>query len=130
MKGKTYSFGTGREGFKTAVVNRENAGIEPSCPGPGTYIPQKPLGDEAVAFKLKYKIDFYDAERIARKRNYPAPGTYEDLTRMDAKGSYFSSELQNSKSVKWSMDKRMQEPMGKYEISPGPGYHEQTGDTA
>jgi hypothetical protein len=43
-------------------------------PGPGHYVPLKPLGKDALAFKLKYKLDYHDAGRMARKKNIPAPG--------------------------------------------------------
>jgi hypothetical protein len=44
-----------------------------------------------LAFKLKFKIDYDDNDKIARKRNIPAPGTYENVLEMDPKGRYTSS---------------------------------------
>lgn len=79
MRTKTYCFGTGRDQFNKTVVNRER--IEPSKnnPAPNNYNPHKPLGEEAVGFKLKYKINYYDDEMTAIKMGVPAPGTYDDL---------------------------------------------------
>jgi hypothetical protein len=39
----------------------------------------KPLGQDALAFKLKYKLDFDDAGRQAIKRGVPGVGTYNDV---------------------------------------------------
>ena len=58
---KTFCFGTGRESYGKTVLNRENLQADPLNPGPGTYVPLKPLGQDALAFKLKYKIDYHDA---------------------------------------------------------------------
>ena len=88
---KTYAFGTGREQFSTTVVNVGNIGADKGNPGPGEYNPLHPLGQDAVGFKLKYRLDFGDADKVAIKRNYPAPGTYEDVLRMDTQGRYTSS---------------------------------------
>ena len=115
MKGaKTYSFGAGREDFKKTVVNPDN--IEPSRenPSPDRYHPHKTLGAEAIAFKLKYKLDFYDTARLARKNNYPAPGTYEDQTSLNKTGSYVTSGLMSSKAAKWGRDEKLKPPGNKF----------------
>ena len=84
MKGaKTYSFGAGREDFKKTIVNPENIEHPKDNPPPNLYSPHKKLGSEAVGFKLKYKLNFYDTERLAKKNNYPAPGRYEDQTSLN-----------------------------------------------
>lgn len=88
---KTYAFGTGREAFSKTVINPENLTADLSNPGPGEYNPLHPLGKDAVAFKLKYKLDYGNPDIMARKRNVPAPGTYENVLEMDAKGRYTSS---------------------------------------
>jgi len=70
MKKSTYSFGAGREDFRAAVVNEPKPyyiGADKKNPGPSEYSPLKPIGREAVAFKLKYKIDYHDPARIARR---------------------------------------------------------------
>lgn len=36
------------------------------------------MGEDSVGFKLKYKLDYGDAELVAKKRNIPGAGTYED----------------------------------------------------
>lgn len=79
MRTKTYCFGTGRDQFATTVVNRER--IEPSknMPPPNNYNPHKSLGEEAVGFKLKYKIHYNDPATLAIKMGVPAPGTYDDI---------------------------------------------------
>ena len=80
-KGKmTYSFGAGREDFHKTVVNAEhiiqNKGYpDKVSPGP-KYTTLKPLGEEGKKFKLKHKLDFYDTERLEKKKNYPGAGTY------------------------------------------------------
>tara|TARA_B110000285_G_scaffold168476_1_gene188419 strand:+ start:345 stop:683 length:339 start_codon:yes stop_codon:yes gene_type:complete len=76
---KTFSFGTGREAYGKTVLNKENLQSDPLNPGPGTYVPLKPLGQDALAFKLKYKLDYHDAGRLAKKRGVPGAGTYEDV---------------------------------------------------
>ena len=79
MKGpRTYCFGTGREDFCKTVVNRENIGADRGNPGPLEYTPLEPLGAKAKAYKFKYKLDYHDVARIARKHGFPGPGTYED----------------------------------------------------
>ena len=60
---KTYAFGTGRDQFSKTVVNRENLMADYSNPGPGEYVQQHPLGKDAVAFKLKFKLDFDDTAK-------------------------------------------------------------------
>ena len=124
MKTKTYCFGTGREGFTKTVVNRDR--IEPSrnMPPPNSYNPQKPLGAEAVGFKLKYKINYYDAEMTAIKMGVPAPGTYEDQQSLSSNGQYFSSEMVSAKSAKWCKDSKLKAPGNRFYPTPGPGYHE------
>lgn len=80
MKGpKTYSFGTGRESFAKTVINPENLVADDANPGPGEYNPLHPLGKDAVAFKLKYKLDYGNPDIMARKRNIPGPGTHENI---------------------------------------------------
>jgi len=80
---KTFSFGTGRDAFTKTVINPENVGADLSNPGPGEYNPLHPLGQDAVAFKLKYKLDYGDPDIMARKRNIPGPGTHENVLQMD-----------------------------------------------
>lgn len=95
----TFSFGAGRENFLKTVVNRENPPLDKTLPGPGSYNHLKPLGQESVAFKLKDKLDFHDVTRLAKKRNIPAPGAYDDPLKMDAIGTYnTNSEFNNSKA--------------------------------
>jgi hypothetical protein len=88
---RTFAFGTGREAFSKTVINPENLGADSRNPGPGTYQPLHPLGKDAVAFKLKFKLDYGDTATEAKKRNIPAPGTYDDVLQLDAKGRYSSS---------------------------------------
>lgn len=45
-------------------------------PGPGTYDPLEPIGKSALAFKLKHKLYFGDADQIAIKRGVPGPGSH------------------------------------------------------
>ena len=79
MKGdRTYSFGTGREGFTKTVVNRHKY-PDAAVPSPGEYDPQKRLGKEAVAFKFKDRFPADDVAFQAKKKNYPGAGTYEDV---------------------------------------------------
>lgn len=130
MKGsRTYSFGAGREDFKKTVVNPEN--IEPSRenPPPNLYNPHKTLGAESVGFKLKYKLDFYDTARLAKKNNYPGAGTYEDQTSLNKTGSYVTSGLMSSKAAVWGKDQKLKPPGNKFYPTPGPGYHEHMGNT-
>ena len=46
---------------------------------------------DALAFKMKYKLQYGDPDIMARKRNIPAPGTYENVLQMDSAGRYQSS---------------------------------------
>lgn len=62
VKDKSYCFGTGRESFKKNVLNRDKIGPDPITPGPGTYVPLKPIGEGRLSFKLKYKLDYGNAE--------------------------------------------------------------------
>lgn len=47
-------------------------------PAPGTYDPLKPIGADALKFKLKGKLYYGNAKDVAIKRGVPGPGTYED----------------------------------------------------
>jgi hypothetical protein len=40
---------------------------------------------------MKYKLQYGDPDIMARKRNIPAPGTYENVLQMDSAGRYQSS---------------------------------------
>lgn len=93
-------------------------------PAPNNYNPQKPLGAEAVGFKIKYKINYYDDEMTAIKMGVPAPGTYEDLQALSSNGQYFSSEMVSAKSAKWGKDSKLKPPGNRFYPTPGPGYHE------
>jgi hypothetical protein len=41
---KTFCFGTGRNDYGKTVVNADNLPADPLNPGPGEYVPLKPLG--------------------------------------------------------------------------------------
>jgi|DEB0MinimDraft_12_1074336.scaffolds.fasta_scaffold87726_1 hypothetical protein len=61
MKGKTtFCFGTGREGFSKVVIDRKKIIPDASMPGPGAYKPLRPIGENAKAFKLKFKLEYGD----------------------------------------------------------------------
>lgn len=75
---KTYAFGTGRESYKKNVLSKRNLKADAAVPGPGTYDPLAPLGSSALSFKMKHKLTYGEADQIARKRNVPGAGTYED----------------------------------------------------
>ena len=128
-KNRTYSFGAGREAFNKTVVNPDNVGADQSIPGPGTYDPLHPLGQDAVGFKLKFKLDYLDDTKRALKRNIPAPGTYEDVLRMDPRGRYSSSQFFNSKSARWAKDERLRLPPSTHYSVPGVGTHNHVGNT-
>lgn len=125
---RTYCFGTGREAFGKTVVNPENAGPDKGNPGPGEYQPQHPLGTEAVGFKLKHKLNYGDDYHTALKKNIPAPGTYEDVLRLDGNGRYTSSEFNNSKSARWAKDDKLRLPPSTHYVVPGPGIYEHVGN--
>ena len=59
---KTFAFGAGREAFAKNVIDKKNLKADESVPGPGTYQPLQPIGKSALAFKLKHKLYFGDAE--------------------------------------------------------------------
>ena len=129
MKGeKTYSFGAGRENFSKTIVNRDNIGCEKTNPGPLHYSPTKPLGEEAVAFKFKFKIVNDMPDVLAKKWGYPGVGTYEDVVKFDTQGRYVSSQLPNAKSARWGKDDRLKPPGSTHYANPGPGTHNQKGD--
>ena len=111
MKGElTYSFGTGREGFKRTVYNERignNKRIyqaDPIVPGPGSYEPLHPIGVGSKSFKLKGKIGYGSvsyAGRAAELKGIPGAGTYEDTLSIgqNATGIYnFNSQFNNSKA--------------------------------
>jgi hypothetical protein len=77
VKDRSYCFGTGRESFSKNVLNREKIGPDPISPGPGQYVPLKPIGEGRLSFKLKYKLDYGNADKIAIKQNIPPPGHYD-----------------------------------------------------
>lgn len=126
---KTYSFGTGRESFGKTVINPKAIAPDKSNPGPGEYDPQHPLGEDAVGFKLKYKLDYGNPDKIARKRNIPAPGTYENILEIGPNGRYTSSQFSNSKSARWAKEERLRLPPSTHYAVPGPGVYNHTGNT-
>jgi len=68
-KGKTYSFGAGRDAF--ARTNTKS-------PGPGEYKPLKPIGTDALKFSIKSRLEYGDPAIMARKKNIPGVGHYPD----------------------------------------------------
>jgi hypothetical protein len=99
-------------------------------PGPGQYVPLKPLGRDALAFSLKGKLDYFDAGKEAIRRGIPGAGTYEDVLQLDKDGKYNSSQYYNSKSARWSKDRRMRLPKYSHYLSPAPGIYKAVGDLA
>ena len=77
---------------------------------------------------MKYKLDFYDTARLAKKNNYPAPGTYEDQTALSRTGNYVTSEMVSSKAAKWGKDEKLKPPGNKFYPTPGVGYYEHLGN--
>jgi len=75
---KTYSFGAGRDAFKKVILDKKRVVSDFIAPGPGTYDPLHPIGEDALKFKLKAKLYYGEADQIARKRDVPPPGHYED----------------------------------------------------
>ena len=127
---RTYCFGTGRESYGKNVINVENLQSDPANPGPGTHVPLKPLGKEALAFKLKGKLDYLDAGKQAIRRGVPGPGAYNDVLQLDKDGRYNNSQYNNSKAAKWSKDGRLKLPPSTHYMVPGPGAHKTLGNTA
>lgn len=119
----TYCFGAGREDFNKTVVNRGNLKADPANPGPGTYVPQHPIGHDALKFKLKSRNDYHDPARLALKKNIPPPGAYGDKLALAANGTYnHNSEYVNSKAAKWAPPyDRFKLDKSSYRINPGPG---------
>ena len=78
IMGRTAAFGVGRENIAKHKVG--------NYPGPGTYEPLKPLGEEARKFKMKFKLNYGDPMYMAKLRNVPGPGAHEDVTKMNETG--------------------------------------------
>ena len=77
-------------------------GADPANPGPGAYNPLIPIGENALKFKLKGKLHYGEAERLALKEDLPPPGTYENQLTLDKLGKYNqNSEWSNSKVARW-----------------------------
>lgn len=55
-----------------------NMKADQAVPGPGTYNPLHPIGTDCLSFKLKGKLTFGDADQVARSKDVPPPGHYED----------------------------------------------------
>lgn len=92
-------------------------------------MPQHPLGEEALQFKMKHKIDYHHPDKVAMRNDYPPPGTYEDQTALNAEGKYSSTFFNNSKAARWGKDEKLKFPKEIYRL-PGPGYHESLGNTS
>mmetsp|Transcript_3926 Transcript_3926/g.5932 ORF Transcript_3926/g.5932 Transcript_3926/m.5932 type:complete len:143 (+) Transcript_3926:295-723(+) len=98
----TYCFGAGRESYSKVVMSKRNLSPDASSPGPGAYDPLKPIGANALKFKLKSRIPYGDPAQIARKKNIPPPGTYDDTLQTDKHGHYnHFSQWNNSKAARW-----------------------------
>lgn len=132
VKDKSYCFGTGREGYKKAVLIRENLPSDPANPGPGTYKPLKPIGEGKLSFKLKYKLDYGTAEQIALKKRIPSPGHY-DHEKVSISGNLDGNYNYNSE---WSTNKakRWDPPTDRFRVNQndinaglGPGTHDAIG---
>ena len=122
IKNKTFAFGAGRDNYQKVVVS-EAKYPDPAIPGPGTYNPMKRLGEEGFKFKIKNRLDIEDVQVIARKRNVPAVGSYENPLQINRKGVYdVRSEWQNSRAAYWGpkTDRFRKNSKSK---SPGPGAH-------
>jgi len=122
----TYCFGAGREAFSKVVFSKKNVSPDRSLPGPGAYDPLKPLGANALKFKLKSRLMYGDPAAIAKKKNIPPPGHYNNILKTDKLGQYnFNSEWFNSKAAKWGYPyDRFKVLNTTSQITPGPGTHE------
>ena len=68
---------------------------------------------------------------LNKKYNIPGAGTYEDVTRMHPTGAYnCNSEMNNSKSARWSKDEKLKAPGSRFEKYPGPGYYKHLGNVS
>jgi len=92
------------------IVDRKKVVPDPKNPGPSEYRTLNPLGQDAVGFKLKNKLEFGSDEFTAVKRAIPGAGTYEDILKLDKEGRYTSSQYVNSKSARWGREKRLSPP--------------------
>jgi hypothetical protein len=83
-----------------------------------------------LAFSLKSRNDFHDAARIAKKKNIPPPGHYEDTLALAPTGKYnCNSEWVNSKAQKWApASDRFKLDRASYRFNPGPGTYNQHGE--
>jgi hypothetical protein len=99
-------------------------------PGPGTYDPLKPLGESALKFQLKSRLDYFETEKVEKRRNIPPPGTYDDCQGIEKTGTYnFNSEWNNSKAARWGpVHDRFKYVKTTRDMTPGPGNYEQVGE--
>jgi|TARA_B110001450_G_C17564249_1_gene458081 hypothetical protein len=95
-------------------------------------VPLKPIGEGRLSFKLKYKLDYGNADKVALKHNYPPPGHYDHEPSCiggNLDGKYnFNSEMSSTKARKWDP------PTDRFRITAnemnpglGPGTHETIG---
>jgi len=81
VKGKlTYCFGAGRDELQKQVIHREKLQPDPVVPGPGSYDPLKPIGENTRFITLKGKLDYGDPSKTAIKLGVPGVGTYKELS--------------------------------------------------
>lgn len=99
----TYCFGAGRDAYSKTVLTKNNVGADLDIPGPGAYDPLKPLGYNALKFKLKSRVCYDSPEKVAERKNVPPPGAYEEKLMIRKDGKYnFNSEWLSSKAAKWA----------------------------
>lgn len=127
---KTHCFGAGRDDFRKTVVNFDKQYGDPGNPGPGRHDVSKFLSSTSPSFSVSFKIDFDHDTKLAKRRNIPAPGAYEDDCSINNRGKYSLSTHKNSQAIKWSKAEKI--PMDVREAAkyPGPGVHENTGNIA
>lgn len=125
----SYCFGAGREAFNKVVLSKLNLQTEGSNPGPGSYNPHKPLGSDALQFKMKHKINYGDTVVLAVKNNFPCPGYYDQKPAIDSQGIYHKSDWKSSKAARWNPPyDRFKTPITTPQMTPGPGSHDMPGE--
>ena len=91
-----YNNGSPNYSFGSVLTSRV---IEKS-PGPGNYDIIKPIGFNSPKFSLGNKI-----HNIISKENFPGPGSYKNLLKLNLSGKYPLSKIKNSLMSGWSLSK-------------------------
>ena len=95
LRGLQYTFGICREKYEKVYYDT-NKMIDKNIPGPGKYSVAKDLGKDALKYTMGGRLNTY-AGSGSKYNITPGPGTYPPVVKINEKGKYPTSKIQNIK---------------------------------